>query len=141
MTYFRLVPTPYLMGALILVASAAEIKADTKIDGKTVAKICKAGIAAMMFKSPKIIKVDSVKAGVAHLWYIREDDQTKWSYRCKLEGDRIIWASANPDSTGRWRDHPLDEKIFYKNSKKEVTIMQKYSDGSSTEETYSTSSL
>lgn len=40
--------------------------------------------------------------------YVREDDLQRFVYRCKFNGNRVIWAGYFDDegSWGRWRDSP-----------------------------------
>lgn len=100
-------------------------------------QICKAGIAALMGRNPTIMKVTKKDGGIVHLYYVRQDDGTKWSYRCKLEGEQIVWAS----DTGRWRTHPDDEKVTYRISDNSLEIIQSYSDGSSSKKAFKRSQL
>lgn len=109
-------------------------------------KIAKAAIAAIMQKKPSIVSyVGSVKEGVYKFSYVRSSDKTKWSYICKFDGDRIIWAAAgtpdSPNEIGRWRNHPLDEIVTYKIESKYVIIKEQYSDGSSNSTRYLLSDL
>jgi len=64
--------------------------------------------------------------------YVRENDGTRWSQRCRFEGSRIIWAS----DTGRWRTHPADERTTFQvfQGREEILlhIIDKYPDGSQT---------
>nr|WP_325265575.1 PH domain-containing protein [uncultured Rhizobium sp.] len=99
---------------------------------RPVAKICKAAVAAIMGRDPSIISVGAEISGVLPLSYVRPDDGKQCKYRCRVEGDRIIWAS----DTGRWRTDPLDEKIFYTISSNTISISERYTDGSSNESTY-----
>ena len=99
--------------------------------------ICKAAVAAMMGRDPKIMKIDRRDGDIVHLSYIRTDDGTRWSYRCRLEGDRVIWAS----DTGRWRTDPADEKILFSINAKGVTITQAWTDGSKSTDTYPAKAL
>jgi hypothetical protein len=79
--------------------------------------------------------------GVVFLSYVRANDGTKWTYRCKVEGDRIMWAS----DPGRWRNSPLDEKLFYKVVKDKegdrLEVEERYSDGSSTRKAFAVREL
>jgi hypothetical protein len=95
-------------------------------------QICKAAIGQVMGKKPNIIKVQKGESGIFNLSYIREADGTKWSYRCKLEGNRVIWAS----DTGRWRNDPSDDVVTFSLTSNSIEITEKYSGGSSTKETY-----
>jgi hypothetical protein len=103
--------------------------------GASEEKICIAAIATIMGRSPSIIS-SKKKNGVYYLNYTRKDG-TNWSYRCKTEGSRVVWAS----ETGRWRVDPLDEKILYQISPDGLTVMivEIYSDGSESVKTFSDS--
>lgn len=93
-------------------------------DGPTAAAICKAGIATLMGRDPKIIRAKD-GGDVVRLSYVRENDGSLWEYRCKIEGSEIIWAS----KTGRWRTDPADEKLRYKAGAKSVTVDYVSADG------------
>lgn len=90
------------------------------------AQICKAGIAAIMGRSPSIIKVKNPSSPEIFLSYKRPDDGTIWSFKCKIQGNRIMWGN----SDGRWRTHELDEVVTYNVQGGTVTVHEKYSDGS-----------
>ncbi len=79
----------------------------------TVGQICKAASAAMFGRDHKIMQLDKVESGIAYVHYIRQNDGTRWAIKCKLIGDQVMWASDNPDSTGRWRDDPADSTVKY----------------------------
>jgi hypothetical protein len=103
----------------------------------SVAQICKAGIGLVMGRDPLTMDAREL-TGLVTLSYVRSDDGTRWSYRCRLDGDRIIWAS----DTGRWRTHPLDGVLQYTVSEHgSLLITESYSDGSSRSRTFSTSGL
>jgi hypothetical protein len=95
-------------------------------------QICKAAIGAIMGRDPKMIEVVKNEAGIVHLHYVRPNDGSKWANRCKLEGNKIIWAS----DTGRWRDHPMDETITYNINGQNLEIVQTFTDGSTSQESY-----
>lgn len=95
--------------------------------------VCKAAIAAIMGRDPATIKATRGVDGVVETSYVRPGDGTRWSQRCRLEGDKVVWAS----DTGRWRDSPADEVItFSVGPDRSVTIKQTYQDGSASEETF-----
>lgn len=100
-------------------------------------ELCKAGISILMGRDPRIMKIDSTDGEIVYLSYIRPDDRSLWSYRCKIEGNRIIWAS----STGRWRTHPLDEVITFSVSGERLHLDQAYSDHSATKKTFTRAQL
>ena len=120
-----------------LLASLAMSSAPGYATEFTPERICKAGIAAIMGRNPTSMRVTSNKSGVVSLYYIREDDGKKWSYKCRPEGQRIVWA-ADP---GRWRNDPADEVIEYRNAGDSIEIVQKFGDGSSSNEKFSGDSL
>lgn len=99
--------------------------------------ICKGAISTIMGRDPAIIRVDKLSQPVVFLSYVWADDNTRWSYRCKLEGSRIFWAT--PD--GRWRTHEADEVITFEVVKNTISIRQKFADGSESEDNYSLSQL
>jgi len=68
--------------------------------------------------------------------YIRPSDQSRWAVRCRLQGDRVIWMSDNPDSSGRWRDGPEDEKLTWQIRNDKLTMKLTYPDGSGDEQTF-----
>ena len=47
-----------------------------------------------------------------------------------------MWASDNPDITGRWRDDPADSTVKYSIDGKKIIITELYTDGSSTTNSY-----
>ncbi|HIF7009334.1 TPA: hypothetical protein ACX39X_001188, partial [Klebsiella pneumoniae] len=102
----------------------------------TVGQICKAASAAMFGRDHKIMQLDKVESGIAYVHYIRQNDGTRWAIKCKLIGDQVMWASDNPDSTGRWRDDPADSTVKYSIDGKKIIITELYTDGSSTTNSY-----
>jgi hypothetical protein len=99
--------------------------------------ICKAGIAKIMGRDPKTIKVLRNDGGIVHLQYVRTNDGSLWSNRCRVDGSRVMWAS----DTGRWRDDPLDEKVTYAVTADTVTIKETFTDGSSSQKEFKASQL
>jgi len=102
----------------------------------SVLQVCKAGIGLLMGRDPAAME-GRESAGMATFSYVRKDDGTKWSYRCRLDGDRIVWAS----DTGRWRTHPLDEVIRYMVDDGKLVVTETFSDGSSRSKTFAASEL
>ncbi|MHB1077212.1 hypothetical protein, partial [Thiobacillus sp.] len=85
-------------------------------------QICKAGIASIMGRSPATMRTTKKDQGIVYFYYVRKNDGAKWSYRCKLDGARIIWAS----DTGRWRNDPRDEVISYRVNDGSLEIIQSF---------------
>lgn len=80
--------------------------------------ICKASIATIMGRDPSIMKIDTIQGDVVYLSYIRSNDETRWSYKCKLDGSKVIWGNAE----GRWR---TEELVTFTVSGDTVTITDK----------------
>ena len=100
-------------------------------------QICIATIAKVMGRNPSIIKIDSIQGDITYLSYNRQGDATHWTYRCKLDGNKAIWAS----DPGRWRTEQYDSKITFSVSGSKLSISEKYSDGSGSLESYSINQL
>nr|WP_306561163.1 hypothetical protein [Proteus terrae] len=101
-----------------------------------VGQVCKASAATMFGRDHKIMQLDTIENGIAYVHYIRSVDNSRWAIKCKLNGEKVIWASNNADSSGRWRDDPLDSIVKYSVNGGDITISEIYSDGSKTEKTY-----
>ena len=110
--------------------------ASVQASGVTVGQVCKAASAAMFGRDHKIMQLDKVESGIAYVHYIRQNDGTRWAIKCKLIGDQVMWASDNPDITGRWRDDPADSTVKYSIDGKKIIITELYTDGSSTTNSY-----
>src|SRR3954463_12926603 len=66
--------------------------------------ICRAAIATIAGRDPKTMQVTRIAGDVLFLSYVRPVDNFVWAYRCKIEGNRVFWAS----DPGRWREKPKD---------------------------------
>jgi hypothetical protein len=104
----------------------------------TSAEVCKSTIGAVMGRDPATISVinseDEMTVG-----YARPSDGSIWRYRCKINGNRVIWAT----ETGRWRDDPQDGRITFDalESATKIRITENHTDGSSTVKVYERSKL
>jgi len=127
----------YALLILFLLLSVATTVADADENTFSKAQICRAGISTVMGKDPNIIKIDKIKDQIIYLFYIRPSDKKRWAYRCKLSGNRIIWAS----DTGRWRDSQYDSKITYKINGENIKIKDRFGDGSVTMKSFSLNQL
>jgi hypothetical protein len=94
-------------------AEAAEIPTDSQV--------CAAGIAVMMGRVAKTVRIDKSDGQVFYLSYVRPNDGTVWRYKCQIEGERVMWGSDN----GRWRRDELDEVITYTKAKGKLKIVVK----------------
>jgi hypothetical protein len=96
--------------------------------------ICRTAIASIMGRDPKIVRVTRVAGDILFLSYLRPIDNFVWAYRCKIQGNRVIWAS----DPGRWREAPKDDKVFFEvvEGGKQLRIIEDHGDGSATKELF-----
>ena len=97
---FRLMTLPLLLAGLSPASAAPAFEVEA---------ICRTAIAAIMDRDPKMIKVTKTADDVLILTYDRPIDNFIWTYRCRIDGDRVVWAS----EPGRWLDSPKDDKILF----------------------------
>jgi hypothetical protein len=96
--------------------------------------ICRTAIASLMDRDPKSMQVTLATGDVLLLSYVRPIDNFVWTYRCRVEGNRVVWAN----EPGRWRDGPKDEKIFFEvvDGGKQLRIIEDHGDGSRTNQLF-----
>jgi len=96
--------------------------------------ICRTAIASIMGRDPKIMQVTRTVGDVLFLTYVRPIDNFVWTYRCRIEGNRVVWAT----EPGRWREDPKDDKIFFEDvdAGKQLRIIENHGDGSSTKQLF-----
>ena len=70
------------------------------------ADLCKATIAVEMGRKVGNMHTAKPSDGFAHIWYVRSDDGQKFSYRCHIVGNRVVWSTYFTDTRewGRWRN-------------------------------------
>jgi hypothetical protein len=92
--------------------------------------ICRISLAAMTDRDPKIMQVSRTDGDVLFLTYVRPIDNFVWAYRCRIEGNRVLWAT----EPGRWRDDPKDDRIFFEivDAGRQLRIIEEHGDGTST---------
>lgn len=86
------------------------------------ADVCKAAIATEMGRELKIIK--TLKSGdMPEVGYTRHDGD-KFRYRCRVEGDRVIWQAYFPDRSawGRWRNSSDDAVLTFQADANKLSI-------------------
>jgi hypothetical protein len=95
--------------------------------------ICRTAIASIMGRDPKLVRITRTDGDVLFLSYLRPIDNFVWDYRCKIRGNRVIWAS----EPGRWREEPKDDKVFFEIvGGKQLRIIENHRDGSATKELF-----
>jgi hypothetical protein len=112
--------------------SAAENKSAGPVE------ICKAVIATIMDRDPLIMRTKQDGA-VIHVEYVLREGGAVWGYRCRVDGQRVMWASAK----GRWNTHPKDAVITFElaDGKRQVTITEREADGSKEVKSFSFAKL
>jgi hypothetical protein len=95
-----------LLAFPILLAFAPSASANPAFETKAV---CRTAIAVLMDRDPKLLQATDAPDGVVVLTYARPFDNFVFTYRCRLEGDRVVWA----DEPGRWRDNAKDAKVSF----------------------------
>ncbi|MEO8320770.1 MAG: hypothetical protein ABI561_20875 [Bradyrhizobium sp.] len=99
-------PIYRLLAFAILLVSAPAAAAGLVFETKT---ICRTAIATIMDRDPKLVQATDAPDGVVVLTYARPFDNFVFSYRCRLDGDHVVWA----DEPGRWRDGAKDAKVSF----------------------------
>jgi hypothetical protein len=96
--------------------------------------ICRTAIASIMGRDPKMMQITLTVGDVLFLTYARPMDNFVWTYRCRIEDNRVVWAT----EPGRWRDDPKDKKIFFEviEGGKQLRIIEDHGDGSSTKQLF-----
>jgi hypothetical protein len=109
------------------------VKADGHTSNTQKRFLCRSAIAVVMGQKLEIIQSSGRKDGLIEVSYERPSDGKLWQYACKIDGNRVLWASLSPDgSTGRWRDGSMDPTITFQVTDDKVIMTEKYFDGSST---------
>lgn len=110
----------------ILLAGTAPASAEPAFK---VEAICRTAIGAIMDRDPKMMEISLTAGDVLFLTYVRPIDNFVWTYRCRIEGNRVLWAN----EPGRWRDDPKDEKVFFEivDGGKKLRIIKDNGGGSS----------
>ena len=99
-SFVRLLAFPILL--VSMPAASASPAFETKA-------ICRTAIAVVMDRDPKLVQAQDAPEGVVVLTYARPFDNFVFTYRCRLDGDRVVWA----DEPGRWRNGDKDAKVSF----------------------------
>jgi len=104
-----------------LSASAAQDRADPA----NPARVCRATIATIVNQHLEEVVFDSERDGSIIVAYTRKGDSKLGRSKCKISGSSVMWGS----EPGRWREHPLDEKVSFRVEGSTLVIQQRFSDG------------
>jgi hypothetical protein len=125
---------PFVSRLIIFSVLSASISPASAEPAFEVEAICRTAIASIAGRDPKIMQVTQTVGDVLFLTYVRAMDNFVWTYRCRVEGNRVAWAT----EPGRWRDDPKDNKIFFEvvDAGKQLRIIENHGDGSTTEQVF-----
>jgi hypothetical protein len=96
-------------------------------------QICKAALAAIIGRDPDSVKVDKQQDNIVYLHYIKQNDQSRVDYRCKLKGTTVVWAKGDEP----WHEDPADGETKFKVAGGKLVFDQKFADGSTSKQSYS----
>jgi hypothetical protein len=112
----------------------ASVSGASAAPGFEIEAICRTAIASIMGRDPKMMQVTLTVGDVLFLTYARPMDNFVWTYRCRIEGNQVVWAN----EPGRWHDDPKDKKVFFEviGGGKQLRIIEDHGDGSSTKQLF-----
>jgi hypothetical protein len=125
---------PLVSRLIILTMLSAGISPASGAAAFEVEAVCRTAIASITGRDPKIMQVTRADGDVLFLTYVRAIDNFVWTYRCRVEGNRVVWAS----EPGRWRDGPKDDEILFEvvDAGKQLRIIENHGDGSTTKQLF-----
>jgi hypothetical protein len=125
---------PFVFRLILFTTLSASVSPASAASAFEVEAICRTAIASITGRDPKIMQVTRTAGDVLFLTYVRAMDNFVWTYRCRVEGNRVVWAS----EPGRWREDPGDDKVFFEviGPGTQLRIIENHGDGSSTEQVF-----
>ena len=122
---------PHLLAVTMLLAASSPASAEPSFDPPA---ICRTAIAAIMDRDPKLMQTRTAADGIVMLTYARPIDNFVWAYRCRLDGNRVIWAN----EPGRWRDKAKDDKILFEvvGNGSQLRIIDNHPNGTTTRQLF-----
>jgi hypothetical protein len=125
---------PFVSRLIVFAMLSASISPASAAPAFEAEAICRTAIASITGRDPKIMQVTRADGDVLFLTYVRAMDNFVWTYRCRVEGNRVVWAS----EPGRWRDGPKDDEILFEfvDAGKQLRIIENHRDGSSTRQVF-----
>ena len=114
---------------LALALSAGSASAEPAFEARI---ICRTAIATIMGRDPKAIQTTRKTEGDQLLTNTRPFDNFVWTYRCRIEGNRVVWA----DEPGRWREQPRDNKVYFEVIGAQLRIIETHANGSTTSQLF-----
>jgi hypothetical protein len=120
-----------LLAVSMVLAVASPASAEPSFDPPA---ICRTAMAAITDRDPKLMQTRTAPDGVVMLTYARPIDNFVWAYRCRLEGNRVVWAN----EPGRWRDNAKDDKLFFEvvGAGTQLRIIDNHANGTTTRQLF-----
>lgn len=125
---------PFAFRLTVVTALSAGLSPASAAPAFEAAAICRTAIASVADRDPKAMQISRTVGDILFLTYARPIDNFVWTYRCRIDGNRVIWAS----EPGRWRDGPKDDKILFEEvgGGKQLRIIANHRDGTSTKQVF-----
>src|SRR6202048_85604 len=124
----------FISRLITLMMLSASMSAASAASSFEVEAICRTAIASIMGRDPKVMQVTRIAGDVLFLTYVRPMDNFVWTYRCRIEGNRVVWAP----EPGRGSDDPEDDEVFFGvvGAGTQLRIIENHGDGSSTKQLF-----
>lgn len=123
---------------LLALGAGVSIRPAAAVDTTETTQACKAALALIFERDPKIMVIERVDDGIVYLHYTRPDDSSTWRYRCKLDEDRVIWSANDGGSLDHWRE---DQHITYRIAGDQIEVREAFGDGAVAAKSFPLSSL
>jgi hypothetical protein len=123
---------------LLALAVGASTRPAAAVDATETTQACKAAIALVFGRDPKIMVIERVDDGIVYLHYTRADDSSTWRYRCKLDDDRVIWSANDGGPLDHWRE---DQHITYRIAGGQLEVRETFGDGAVAAKSFPLSAL
>ena len=127
----------YQIGLFLVLIIGSQIGTSAESSAFSENQICKAGIAIIMGRDPGTMTTKKDVSNVIFVSYIRQSDGNLFTYKCRINGNQIMWGN----ETGRWRDDSADSTVSYSISGLSLQVRDQFSDGSASEEIYTAAQL
>lgn len=85
-------------------------------------EICKAGISTIMDRNPVHFNVKEIDDEGIYFSVVENNIEQKWGYKCRVEGNRVVWGAEN----GRWMTDLKDAAVFYSIKGDTLTVQETF---------------
>jgi hypothetical protein len=125
---------PFVNRLMAFTMLSAHLSPASAAPSFNVETICRTAIASIADRDPRVMQVTRTDGDVLFLTYVRPIDNFVWTYRCRIEGNRVVWAT----EPGRWREDPKDDKVLFEevDAGKQLRIIENHGDGSITNQLF-----